>query len=208
MQQNQQRLSQLCTNPRARKSPTPKVNEKEEKTMIAKRKYKVRVLTQPAPSTPTSTAPNPMVATISMQTPMVRSTAESIPVTIHKLAMGQFAEVSNPMTRSLNDNTNPPPLEDIPSTPFRQGTPWPKAGSASENLFETRKDWPIPPTPVPTPTPAIKTEEQPKTAAIPCTMTMPKQTIERCSCGPHCPICKNEEEHREEDWDGNLQNQP
>ena len=86
-------------------------------------------------------------------------------MTVYKLAMGQFAEVPHPTTRSLNDN--PPPLEDIPSAPFRQGTPWPNAGSASENLFETRKDWPIPPTPVPTPAPTIKTEEQPKTAAIP-----------------------------------------
>ena len=63
-----------------------KLMTKEEK-LIAKRKHKVMVLTQPTPSTPTSTAPAPMVATISTQTPMVRSTAESIPVTIHKLAM-------------------------------------------------------------------------------------------------------------------------
>ena len=66
---------------------------------------------------------HPMVVTVSTQTPMVRSTTESIPVTIYKLAMGQFTEVLHPTTRSLNDN--PPPLEDIPSVPVRQGTPWP-----------------------------------------------------------------------------------
>ena len=38
-------------------------------------------------------------------------------------------------------------------------------------------------------------------------MTMPKQATEKCSLELHCPICKNEE-HREEDWDGDLQNQP
>ena len=91
--------------------------------MMAKRRYKVRVLTQPAPSTPTSTAPTPTVVTVSTYTPMVRSTAESTPVTIHKLATGQFAEVPHPTTRSLIDNC--PPLEDIPSAPVRQGTPWP-----------------------------------------------------------------------------------
>ena len=39
-------------------------------------------------------------------------------------------------------------------------------------------------------------------------MAMPNQTTEKCLWGLHCPICKNEEEHREEDWDGDLQNQP
>ena len=81
---------------------------------------------------------------------------------VYKLAMGQYAEVPHPTTRSLNDNTNPPPLEDIPSAPVRQSTPWSNAGSASENLFETRKDWPIPPTPVPTPAPIIKQKNNPK----------------------------------------------
>ena len=52
--------------------------------------------------------------------------------------------------------------------------------------------------------PPSKTEEQPKIAAMPSTMVMPKQATERCSWGPHCPICKN----KEEDWDGDWQNQP
>ena len=178
---------------------------KRRRTMVAKRRYKVRVLTQPTPTTPTSTAPTPTVATVSTQTPIVRSTAESVPVTVYKLATGQFAEVPCPST--LNDNSNPPPLEDIPSAPVRQGTPWPNAGAASENLFETRKDWPIPPTPVPTPTPTIKTEEPPKIAAIPHAMVIPKQTTEKCSWGLHCPIYKNDKEHGEEDWSVDMQNQ-
>ena len=160
MQQNQQRPVQPSTNPRVRKFPASKVNDKRRKTMIAKRRYKVRVLTQPTPSTPTSTVPTPTVATVSTQTPMVRSTAESIPVAIHKLAMGQFSEVPCPTTRYISEN--PPPLEDIPSAPVRQGTHWPSAGSASENLFETRRDWPIPTTPFPMSTPPSKKKNIPK----------------------------------------------
>ena len=34
-----------------------------------------------------------------------------------------------------------------------------------------------------------------------------KQVTEKCSWGLHGPICKNEEE-QEEDWDGDVQNQP
>ena len=107
---------------------------------------------------------------------------------------------------SLNPKLNPPPLEDIPSAPVRQDTPWPNAGSASENLFETRKDWSIPLTPSPTPTPTVKTETPPQIAPIPQVIVMPKQVTEKCSWGPHCPICKNEEEH-EEHWDGNRQSE-
>ena len=38
---------------------------------------------------------------------------------------------------------NPPPLE---NAPVHASTPWPEAGKMSGNLFELRKDWPIPPT--------------------------------------------------------------
>ena len=132
--------------------------------------------------------------------------ATSIPVTVYKLATGQFVEVSYPTARPQNgghpstQSSNPPPLRDIPNTPIRQGTPWPHTGSTSENHFETRKDWPIPPTPSPT----IKTEAPPQVAVIPHMIVMPKQVTEKCSWGLHCPICKCEEEH-EEDWDGNTQ---
>ena len=136
--------------PRTQKTNVP---DERRRTMIAKGMYKGRVLTQPTPSTPTSTAPTPMVATISTQTPIGRSTAESILVTLYKSATGQFAEDPGPTTKPLNENSNPPPPEDIPSAPVRQGTPWPNAGSVSDKLFETRKDWLIPLTPVPTPAP-------------------------------------------------------
>ena len=91
--------------------------------MFTKRSYKVRVITQPIPSNPTSTAPAPMVATVSTQTPVVRSPAESIPVIVYKLATGKFAEVPCPTTRPQKEGPNPQPLEDIPNAPVRQGTP-------------------------------------------------------------------------------------
>ena len=69
----------------------------------------------------------------------------------------------NPPQGGSSADNNPPPLED---TPTRAGTPWPRAGSVSENMFESRKDWPIPPTPTSTPT--IIVEPQPHEAAIPC----------------------------------------
>ena len=182
--------------------------------MLTKRRYKVRAIVQPIPTTPTpttpvnSTAPTPTVATTSTKTPVVRSTTEFIPVTACKLGMGKFAEVPYPTTRHQNEghpsiqSSIPLPLEDIPNAPVRQGTPWSSTGSASENLFDTRKDWPIPPTPAPTSAPSVKTQ----VAVISCAIVMPKQVAEKCLWGLHCPICKDEEEH-EEDWDGNRQNE-
>ena len=69
-------------------------------------------------------------------------------------------------------------------------------------------DWPIPPAPVPTSAPTVKTEAPSQVAAIPRVMEAPRQAARNCTWGPHCPISKNEEEHGEEDWDGDLQNQP
>ena len=164
---------------------------------------------QPVPTTTIQTAPTLTVTTASTQMPVVRSTAASIPVTVYKLATGQFADVLNPTgrpqdKRNSSIHSKPPPLEDIPNAPVRQGTPWANSGSAPENLFMVRKDWPIPPTPVPTPAPSMKTEAPPLVAVIPCVMVMPKQVTEKCSWGLHCPICKNMEEH-EEDWDDDKQ---
>ena len=103
----------------------------------------------------------------------------------------------NPPQGSSSADNSPPPLEDVPTW---AGTPWPRAGSTSENLFESRKDWPIPPTPTSNPT--IKVEAQPHKVAISHAAMAPKQ-IEKCGWGPNCPICKI----IEEDWDGNLQGQ-
>ena len=58
-QQTQLYPVQPSTNPMVRKAPGPKANDKEKRTLIAKRRYNVRVLTQPTPFTPTSTSPTP-----------------------------------------------------------------------------------------------------------------------------------------------------
>ena len=74
----------------------------------------------------------------------------------------------------------------------------------SGNLFELRKDWPIPPTnntvtatnhklPI-----KIKPQEPDQQTF---NTTAPK--AEQCRWGPNCPICKN----TEEDWDGKHQKQ-
>ena len=154
-----------------RKAPGPKMSEqKKRRTRVpTKRRYKVRVIAQPIPTTPTTpvnstpTVPSPTVATTSTQMPMVKSTAMSILVMVYNLATGKFAEVPYPTGRPWNERNpsvhspNPPPLETIPNAPVRWDTPWPSTESASKNLFGTRKDWPIPPTPAPT----VKTEVPP-----------------------------------------------
>ena len=166
----------------------------------------MRVLTQPTPSTPTSTAPAPTVATVSTQTSTARSTAESVPVTVYKLATGQFAEVPNQKTRPQNEGSNPPPLEYIPHAPPRQSTPWPNSGSTFENLLETRKDWLIPPSQQQhLPQPSNRRSSQ-SCSHPPCHVNAQADHREMLM-GPHWPICKNEEEHKE-DWYGNMQNQP
>ena len=141
--------------------------------MLAKRKYKVRLLAQPIPSIPTSTAPVPMVATVSTQTPLVRATARvytsnSIQIGNRKICWNHMSNNQTPEQRIQ------PPWKIYPNTLARQGTPWPKTGSASENLFETRKDWPISLTPTPTSSPTVKTEAPPQVAVIPHVMLMPK----------------------------------
>ena len=58
---------------------------------------------------------------------------------------------------------NLPPLKNIQNC---AGTPWPKAGKMSGNLFKLRMDWPIPPT-ITTSKPPIKIELQIQEQAIP-----------------------------------------
>ena len=45
-------------------------------------------------------------------------------------------------TLNPSPESRPPSLEDAP---IHAGTPWPEAGKMLGNLFETRKDWLIPP---------------------------------------------------------------
>ena len=113
-------------NPMTRKAPGPKTNYKRKTTMLAKRRYKVRVITQPTPTTPTQTAPTPTVATTSTQMPVVRSTTTSILVMVYKLATGQFSEVSYPTGRLQNERNpsicspNPHHLKTYPRPQLRR----------------------------------------------------------------------------------------
>ena len=96
------------------------------------------------------------------------------------MATRELAKVPYPLERPQAEeipsihNSYHPTLKAIPNASVRQDTSWPSTESASENLFETRKDWPIPPTPAPT----VKTEVPSQTAAIPHAMVMPKQVVE------------------------------
>ena len=47
------------------------------------------------------------------------------------------------VSKAPTPDNRPPPLEDSPS--LQESTPWAKAGKISGNLFEERKDWPLPP---------------------------------------------------------------
>ena len=74
----------------------------------------------------------------------------------------------------------------------------------SGNLFELRKDWPIPPTnntsTATNPKLPIKIEPQEQDQSTP-SATAPKP--EQCGWVPNCPTCKN----AEEDWDSENQKQ-
>ena len=104
------------------------------------------------------------------------------------------SEKENPLQESTSDS-NPTLLKSIST---HAGTPWPRAGKMSGNLFELKRDWLIPP--ACTSNPPIKIEPQPQGLATPSAATVPK--AEKCGWGPNCPICKN----IEEDWDGDYQN--
>ena len=79
------------------------MNDKKRRALLTKRRYKVRVIAQPIPATPTptapvnSTAPTPTVATVSTQMPMIKSTAMSIPVTVYNLVKGKLSEIPYPV---------------------------------------------------------------------------------------------------------------
>ena len=96
--------------------------------------------------------PTPKASNVTVQT------TKTIPITM----MNSEKEKIQGNPPQGGSSANPPPLGD---TPARVGTPWPKTKPSSENLFESRKDWPIPP--VPTSTPTIKVEAQPQEAAMP-----------------------------------------
>ena len=108
------------------------------------------------------------------------------------------------VSKAPTPDNRPLPLEDAPVC---KSTPWPEAGKILANLFEDRKDWPLPPNyldnnardaiSVTSPKPPIKKE--PKTKEQPS--TGPK--VEKCGSGSNRPFCKNQEQ--DEDWNGDHQ---
>ena len=208
-----------------RKTPRPKMANRRRTRAPAKRRYKVMVIAKPLPTTPTMTmplnsipAPTVATSTASSQTPMMKFTATSIPVTVYNLAQGKFEGIPYPTRRPKVEenpstpNCSPPQPEAIPNTltfQVREDAPWPNTIPASTNLFPARTDWSIPPTQ----TPAVKvekTEVPPGVAAIPHAMVLPKpqnnkQAEEKCTWGPYCPICKKEEEEGTENWNSDRQ---
>ena len=91
-------------NPMNRKASGPKASDKRKQNPAHQEKVQGEG-TCPAytfsPQPPT--APTPTVATTSTQMPVTRSTATaSIPITVHKLATGKFAEVPYPTARHQN----------------------------------------------------------------------------------------------------------
>ena len=84
--------------------------DKKRRTRVpVKRRYKVRVIAQPLPTTPTisvpmsqiQTVPTPTVATstASTQMPMAKSVATTIPVTVYNLVQGKFEGIPYPTGR-------------------------------------------------------------------------------------------------------------
>ena len=105
-----------------------------------------------------------------------------------------------PQVQEGIDN-RPPPLEDAPVC---KSTAWPDAGKISENLFEERKDWLLPPnylnndnkdmTGITSPKPPIK--EEPKIEE----QSFTSLRTDKCGWGPNCPLCKNQEKKRRLGW--------
>ena len=155
-------------NSSTRNSLVPKKADKKRRARApVKRRYKVRVIAQPLPTTPTvpvnsiSAVPTPTVATstATTETPMVKSAARSIRVNVYNLAQGRFEGISyptgrpqveeNPSAPSCNEPPQRQQHEAVPNAPtfqLREDTPWPNTIPASTNLFKERANWPIPPT--------------------------------------------------------------
>ena len=109
--------------------------------------------------------------------------------------------VNSKSQNPLTSENNPPQLE---KAPVYASTPWPEAGKMYGNLFELRKNWPLPPAnntmTATDPKLPVKIEPQYPDQQNP-SATTPKP--EQCRWGPNCPICKNVDE----DWDSEHQKQ-
>ena len=95
------------------------------------------VLTQIVSSSLTSTTPTPKVVVVSTQMPVMRSMAESILVMVYNLATEKFREVLHPST--ITQNSNPPPLEHIPSVPVRQDILGPMWGKFRKFIWDQKR---------------------------------------------------------------------
>ena len=92
-------------------------------------------------------------------------------------------------------DNRPPTLEDAL---VHKSTPWPNAGKISENLFEERKDWLLPPnylnnkdtTGITSPKPPIK--EEPKTDE----QSFANLRTDKCGWGTNCHFCKKSRKGR------------
>ena len=75
----------------------------------------------------------------------------------------------------------------------------------SENLFEARKDWLLPPNYIDDKSTANIISQKPPIKVEPKIEEQPSTSpkAEKCGWGPNCPFCKNQEE----DWDGDHQKQ-
>ena len=106
------------------------------------------------------------------------------------------------LSQEGTSKNNPLPLENMP---VHAGNPWPEAGKMSGNLFESRKDWLIPPnnnnntTTATIPKTPIKVE--PQAQEQPTTSSMIAPNVEKCGWRLNCSISKN----LEEDWDNDHQ---
>ena len=184
----------------------------------AKRRYKVRVIAQPLPTTPTLTAPvNPIptltVATFtaSTQTPVTKSAATSIPVTVYNLAKGKFKGIPYPTGRPIvEENPSAPTTvhHNLKLYPMAQhsGSEKTLLGLTHTSLYESvQRQGRLDNSPY---TPAVKVEKSevpPRVAVIPRAMVLPKPqnnrpAEEKCTWEPYCPICKEEEEEGTEQW--------
>ena len=90
---------------------------------------------------------------------------------------------------------NPPPLKDAP---VHAGTPWPRAGKMSSNLFKIRKDWPVPPSTNTSPNitikpnpPTIKTEPRTQISQNPVQL---QQSQREMDGDQSAPFFKNAQE--------------
>ena len=207
-----------------------KVENKRRARALVMRRYKVWVIAQPLPATPTPPVnpippaiPTPTVATSTATTQMavVKSAATSFPVTVYNLVQGKFEGICYPTGRpqveenlySPSCNTpqqrqQPEAIPNVSTFQVREDNPWPNIIPASTNLFEARADWPIPPMKTPT-AKMEKADVLPRVAAIPHAMVLNKPQnnkpmAEKCTWGAHCPICKKEEKGTE-DWNGDRE---